>query len=187
MTTATKGSCLCGKLTYEFIGAPLTTVSTTLALPHFLPSLLSSGNTSDDVNGPRILTRPLSPVCQGICHCTTCRKLTGSTYLTFLTVPDKNFAFTSTQPQTYNFTHPAGPPMRVSSCSDCGVAVCKAVEGEGNTIVLAGTLDDGGVAMDTQPQVELWTKERVGWCGEVGTGAMVQFEGFPPPASSAST
>ena len=40
--TTTKGSCLCGKLTYEFTGSPLTTVSNLTNPP--LPSPPTSPN-----------------------------------------------------------------------------------------------------------------------------------------------
>lgn len=70
--------------------------------------------------------------------------------------------------------------MNVFWCGECGLAVCKNVEGFDDTVVFAGTLDDGGETMKRIPQAEMWTSDRLGWCGEVGGGKMMGFEGFPP-------
>lgn len=117
---------------------------------------------------------------QGLCHCTHCRKMCSSAFLTFLTVPQSNLRFTSATPKTYSFDHKAGPRIHVSFCGECGTGVSKAMEGDGRAIIFAGTIDDDGKTMATKPQGEIWTKDRLDWCGRVGKGAMAEFEEFPP-------
>lgn len=126
-------------------------------------------------------SRALLTPSQGICHCTHCQKFTRSTYLTFGMIPYENFAFTTGQPTPFTFTHKAGPKIHVSRCSECGVAICKGMGGDDSVIIVfARTLDDGGTTLAKMPQVELWNVDRIAWCGQVGKGAMGQFEGFPP-------
>ena len=72
--------------------------------------------------------------------------------------------------------------MRVSFCGDCGVALCKLADDEkfrGSVIVFTGALDDEGEMLGKIPQAELWTKYRVDWTGQVGSGVMMQCEEFP--------
>lgn len=162
---ATTGSCLCGETQYEFTGEPTVTVCPTL---QNLPTMPDH----------KLTTRPR----KGICHCTHCRKLTGSAFLTFLAIPYEDFSFTKGHPESFTFEHKAGVKIDVSWCGSCGLALCKQVQGDEKIIVFAGTLDDGGVAIKKVPQVELWTADRVEWCGVVGKGGEVTgFEGFPPP------
>jgi len=106
--------------------------------------------------------------------------LTGSTYLTFLSIPADKFTFTAGERKTLAFLHEAGIPITVSSCSVCGTGLCKTAGEDSAVIVFAGTVDDGGKAISQPPQVELWTKHRLEWCGAVGKGEIAGFKEFPP-------
>ena len=98
-------------------------------------------------------------------------------------VPEGNFEFVDNKAvKQVTVKHEVGMPLRVSFCGDCGVALCKLADDEkfkGSVIVFTGTLDDEGEALGKTPQAELWTKYRVDWVGKVGSGEMMQFEGFP--------
>lgn len=64
----------------------------------------------------------------------------------------------------------AGPRIHVSFCGHCRTGVSKIVERDGSAIVFAGTIDDDGKTTTTQPHGEIWTKNRLDWCGRVGKG-----------------
>jgi len=136
----------------------------------------SCGNCSYKLTGEAAMT------C--ICHCKTCRKLSGSAYGTYLVYPENNLSPISSD-AVKEFTvkhHETGMPMRVSFCGDCGVPLYKYADSElfkGTVIVFAGTLDDDDQAIGKAPQSEIWTKERLDWVGKVGSGAFAQFAEFP--------
>lgn len=107
---------------------------------------------------------------QALCHCHTCRKLTGSAYATAFLVPDpadsttsaspaatspadadtdkpkadfKCTSKTSTPPRTTQGTHETGLAMTFYSCSKCPSTLFKEAKAgfPGVLIVFAGTLD----------------------------------------------
>jgi hypothetical protein len=116
---------------------------------------------------------------QVLCHCLTCRKVTGSTYSVCLLVPEDKFKFTSGTPKQTATTHENGMGIKLSFCGDCGSPLCKVAEAEafrGLNIVFGGTLDDQDALEKAKPGGELWIKYRPTWLSEVeGAGQMQAF------------
>jgi hypothetical protein len=116
-----KGSCLCGKVTYEII-------------PPF-----------------RIFQ---------YCHCSRCRKFTGSGQAPNLFVPPSQFQWQSGQEHVGRFDHPEAKYFATCFCKNCGSSLPWAVQGGKNIVVPAGTLDeDPGIL----PQQNVFWGSRASW------------------------
>jgi len=114
---------------------------------------------------------------QALCHCLTCRKVTGSAFTTNLLVPEGSFKITQGTPKDVNTTHENGMKITMHICGECGTMVYKEGDSDdlrGLAIVQAGTLDDG--LDDASPGAELWIKYRAKWLQELkGVGQMQEF------------
>ena len=121
-----------------------------------------------------------------LCHCHSCRRLTGSTFATFVVVPEPAIHLTSSENMgVVRKGHESGAPLEVHFCSGCGSAIYKTADRDGSrgvAMVYAGTLDKEilGDGMEiAAPDMELWVGLRAKWVAEVkGTK---QWEGFPEP------
>ncbi|KAL8920769.1 MAG: hypothetical protein Q9208_006099 [Pyrenodesmia sp. 3 TL-2023] len=99
-----------------------------------------------------------------LCHCTDCRKITGSTYSTNVIVPGDGFSVTNGTPKTYTKRADSGKTMTSHFCGDCGSTLWRGGETFGDArIVRVGVMDDAGVLNDAQPAVELYAVDRVQW------------------------
>jgi hypothetical protein len=118
---------------------------------------------------------------KALCHCLSCRKVTGSTNTTCALVPTKAFSITSGSNNLKSFStiHETGLKFTFKFCSTCGTTIYKEAESGafGDVfIVMAGTLDKdpGEKTMgleDVKIGAELFVKYRVSWLegmGEVG-------------------
>lgn len=114
---------------------------------------------------------------QVLCHCLTCRKITGSTNTVCLVIPDPQITFTGT-PKRITTMHEAGVELEISFCGDCGSSLYKemlAPSHKGLKIVFAGTLDNGSQALEkVKPEGEIWVKYRVSWVQPVDGAAQMQ-------------
>jgi len=128
------------------------------------------------LGGPPCLTATHTrPLDQLLCHCSACKRLSGSLFALHYPIPPTNFAITSGQPKTHKFVHPAGPPVEAAFCGNCGTWLYKQVEAnpfEGFYLVQAGTtdLEPGSEAngyWTAAPEVELWVTERAPWLAPV--------------------
>ncbi|KAK5074614.1 hypothetical protein LTR70_010120 [Exophiala xenobiotica] len=116
-----------------------------------------------------------------ICHCLTCRKLTGSTYATALLMPEDSLKTNANPPLVTNAAHQVGMKMQFHGCDSCPSTLYKTAAGfPGVKIVFAGTLDGkDDIATEGKPGGELWVKYRVPWLKPLE--GCQQFEEFPPP------
>jgi len=114
---------------------------------------------------------------QALCHCLTCRKVSGSAFTTNLLVPRDNFKITQGTLKDVNTTHENGMKITLHMCGECGTAVYKEGDSDdlkGFAIVQAGTLDDG--LDNAGPGAELWVTHRANWLpGLEGVGQMQGF------------
>lgn len=123
---------------------------------------------------------------QVICHCLTCRKLTGSPYLACCLVPDDAVKVNVAPPQVTEATHEVGMKLQFYGCDNCPTTIYKKADGmAGFKIVFAGTLD-GKDAIETEgkPEAGIWVKYRAPWLSPIA--GCEQFEEFAPPPPSAS-
>ncbi|KAJ9605638.1 hypothetical protein H2200_009487 [Cladophialophora chaetospira] len=119
------------------------------------------------------------PVLKAICHCVTCRHVSGSVFTTNIVVPEGNFKVTSGKPKTYATTQDSGMTLTYSFCENCGCVINKIGDAEafrGVTLIVAGSLDDESGVGDAEPGVEFYVSKRASWLPElVGKGQMKEF------------
>jgi hypothetical protein len=116
---------------------------------------------------------------KAICHCLTCRRLTGSAYTTNILVPENRFKITAGTPKTYSTKQDSGMTLTYSFCGTCGCTVSKVGDAEAFkdiVIVQAGSLDEVSAFDGMAPQAELWTSRRAAWLPAMdGKGQMKEF------------
>ena len=105
------------------------------------------------------------PLRVGICHCTDCRKVTGSTFSVFAVWPREAFEMTGF----------IGTYADRSFCPTCGgrVASIRVDEVE----VMIGTLDQ--VPTDLTPEYELWTGRRENWLNPLQSATQFEKDAEP--------
>ncbi len=97
------------------------------------------------------------------CHCSRCRKFTGSAYASNLFVPPERFRWTSGEGMIRRYEHPDAKYFATSFCKQCGSSLPWAVKGGKNIIVTAGTLDDDpGI----KPMWNLFWRSKASWYEE---------------------
>ncbi|WP_434045087.1 MULTISPECIES: GFA family protein [Sorangium] len=91
------------------------------------------------------------PIRVGLCHCTDCRKVTGSVFLAFAIWPWASFEFTG-ETRCWEGR---------SFCPTCGSRLFSLREEEGEAEIKLGCLDEAPA--DLSPTYELWIKRRERW------------------------
>ncbi|KAA8649329.1 GFA family protein [Aspergillus tanneri] len=122
------------------------------------------------------------PITSGLCHCSDCRKLSGTLYTYNFVVKSADLKITGS-PKEVAKTSDSGNHIKNYFCSDCGTPLyglrmkSSGVPDE-ITIVRAGIFDDIGVLNQYKPEAEIYINGRVRWIDSV-EGAD-QFIGMPP-------
>ena len=107
-----------------------------------------------------------------LCHCTRCRKVSGSGYLTWLTVRRKDFRFLQGADLIKSYERPVSespPAYRTSFCSLCGSQVPDPANSEQVFEIPAGALDDDPAI---RPDKHIYTDFKAPW--ETITDALPQ-------------
>ena len=76
------------------------------------------------------------------CHCSRCRKFTGSAHAANLFVPPEQFKWITGEDCVGRYEHPDAKYFATCFCKHCGSSLPWAVQGGKNIVVPAGTLDD---------------------------------------------
>tara|TARA_R110002096_G_scaffold314987_3_gene509142 strand:- start:8041 stop:8454 length:414 start_codon:yes stop_codon:yes gene_type:complete len=76
------------------------------------------------------------------CHCSRCRKTSGSAHSSNLFVPPERFKWTKGEELLGRFEQPDAKYFASTFCKQCGSSLPWAVQGGKNIVVTAGTLDD---------------------------------------------
>jgi hypothetical protein len=158
------GSCWCGALKYEYEGEPALKVC-------IIPPIRST-----PLRNPIQLTYPSH---QALCHCLTCRKVSGSTNTLNFAVPDAAFHVTAGHPKKFAKEHESGMTLTIYFCDTCGSTIYKEGSADafkGVKLVQSGTLEDKEEVNKGGFQAELYVSERAGWMGALdGVGQMQHF------------
>jgi hypothetical protein len=95
------------------------------------------------------------------CHCTDCRRTTGSAFNIGARVSKADFALTRGAPKAFTKTGDSGHRLSRHFCGACGSPLFTSSPRHPEWIfVKAGALDDpGGI----RPEHESWTQSEVGW------------------------
>ncbi len=97
------------------------------------------------------------------CHCSRCRKSTGSAHASNLFVPPDHFRWTSGEELVGRYEHPDAKYFATTFCKQCGSSLPWAVKGGKNIVVTAGTLDD---VPDIKPMFNIFWGSRAPWFEE---------------------
>ena len=135
-TKPIRGSCLCGKVSYE-IQAPI------LAFRY--------------------------------CHCSRCRKSTGSAHASNIVVEASQFKWTSGEEFAVRYDLPEARSFATCFCKQCGSQLPHATRSGRQTIVPAGTLDDDP---DSRPQHNIFWNYRAPWY--LRSSELPHFEEYSP-------
>ena len=92
-----------------------------------------------------------------ICHCSLCRKASGSTGNAILVVPKERFRWT--KGEDHGVTYALRPTYCITRCKTCGTPL-PAETGEKNVYVTAGTLD---VPLGDSVRAHLFCASRADW------------------------
>ncbi|KAL7936150.1 Mss4-like protein [Trichoderma chlorosporum] len=105
------------------------------------------------------------PTAKVLCHCSDCRKISGSNYSVNFIVHEAAFSVTAGTPRVFSKTADSGDVIDGYFCGDCGSMLWRESTNCGpNKVVKAGTLDDSGKVISTALfDAEVFTRSRVEW------------------------
>jgi len=136
MSNKTRGSCLCGAVSYQFEG------------PEFIFQY---------------------------CHCSRCRKTTGSAYSPNIIVDPNHFEWLGGEDMLGRFDHPEAKHFATSFCKQCGSNLPWLSKTGRAMVIPAGTLDeDPGI----RPTQNIFYRDHAPWREEVES--MPQYDELQP-------
>ncbi len=94
------------------------------------------------------------------CHCSRCRKSSGTGHATNLMLTDARLIFSSGESLLKRYKVPEAERFARQFCSECGSAVARVVGEIGAVVVPAGSLDS---AVPIQPQARIFWNSRAEW------------------------
>jgi hypothetical protein len=97
------------------------------------------------------------------CHCSTCRKVTGSLHSANLVVPASQFKWLKGPELVGKWDFPEAKYLTTAFCRKCGSSLPWEAKGGKNIIVPAGTLDEDPAI---KPQQNIFWGSRASWCVE---------------------
>ena len=116
------------------------------------------------------------PVMTAACHCSHCRKQSGSAFSVVVAIPADSFTNTGSALKTYEDIGASGKPVLRKFCGECGSPIITEAKAyEGLIFIKAGALDDPSVV---EVGAEIWCDSRLEW-SNIPSG-LTQFPGNPP-------
>ena len=94
------------------------------------------------------------------CHCSRCRKATGSGHATNLYLDPVNFAWTAGEDSVVRYDLPPARSLATTFCRHCGAPLPHHTRSGREIVVPAGSLDQ---APDMKPQVHIFWDSRAPW------------------------
>lgn len=108
------------------------------------------------------------------CHCSRCRKASGSAHASNLFLPQAQFAWLAGEELVNHYKVPAAKSFAVSFCTRCGSRVPHRIAERGEFLVPAGLLDGDPAA---RPENAIFWGSRAPWY--VGPGEIPRFDERP--------
>ena len=109
------------------------------------------------------------------CHCSRCRKFTGSAHASNILIDPKQFEWLSGEDLVGRFEHPEAKYFATCFCKKCGSSLPWLARGGSAMVIPAGTLDeDPGI----RPTQNIHWASRAVWRVEVD--ALVQYDELQP-------
>ena len=109
------------------------------------------------------------------CHCSRCRKFTGSAYATNIIIDPKQFEWLSGEDLVGRFEHPEARHFATCFCKNCGSSLPWLNQSGRAMIIPAGTLDEDP---QIRPSQNIFWKDRAPWREEVD--ALVHYDELQP-------
>ena len=100
------------------------------------------------------------PLVSAACHCTNCRKQSGTAYSVIIGVSSDSLAISGDSLRTFNDVGSSGQPVERKFCSTCGSPLFSRGTKEDILYIKAGSLDDSDWV---KPNVEIWCDSQVSW------------------------
>jgi hypothetical protein len=148
-------TCFCGAVQLVLVSNPPTLTQPT-------PFLQVANPPHQPLKAPGLINRFL-------CHCSDCRKLTSSFYMSNITVADTHWRHVRGRDVLKSFAQSesirSGGLMTSFFCGTCGTLMYRVGEKfPGVSILRLGTVDDFSLAeTKLRPEIELFVEHRVGW------------------------
>ncbi|PKY01149.1 hypothetical protein P168DRAFT_59343 [Aspergillus campestris IBT 28561] len=105
-----------------------------------------------------------------LCHCTSCKRYTGSSFSSNLVLPQPSMTYTQGAPKIHLCPSDRELPVRREFCGDCGTPLTSQ-PGDNQSIIIVkwGTLDDEHREWCGTLGAEIYCKRRDEWVGEIGS------------------
>ncbi len=94
------------------------------------------------------------------CHCSRCRKFTGSAHAANIIIAPDNFKWLSGEESVGRFEHPDAKYFATCFCQKCGSSLPWLAKNGRSVVIPAGTLDTDP---DMRPKQNIFWKSRVAW------------------------
>ena len=94
------------------------------------------------------------------CHCSRCRKFTGSAHASNIIVAPDQFEWLTGADQLGRFEHPEAKHYATCFCRQCGSSLPWEAQSGGAVVIPAGTLDEDP---EIRPSQNIFWKDRVAW------------------------
>ena len=109
------------------------------------------------------------------CHCSRCRKVTGTGHASNLFLQPAALTWRSGEEQIRSFKVPETKRFTNNFCATCGSRLPRQATGTDMVMIPAGSLDD---AAPIQPQARIFSGSRASWsCSD---GELPLYPEFPP-------
>ena len=108
------------------------------------------------------------------CHCSRCRKFTGSAHASNLFVPPSQFQWLQGQNHVGRYEHPESKYFATCFCKICGSSLPWAVQRGANIVVPTGTLDEDP---SIEPQQNIFWTSKAPWY--VSPDNLHKYDEFP--------
>jgi len=108
------------------------------------------------------------------CHCSRCRKFTGSAHASNIIISPEQFQWITSEEMVGRYELPETKHFATSFCKKCGSSLPWKTQSGKAVIIPAGTLDDDP---DIKPTHNIFYTNKAPWYEEVG--CLNKFEAFP--------
>lgn len=109
------------------------------------------------------------------CHCSRCRKFTGSAHSAHILIDPNNFEWLQGEDMVGRFDHPEAKHFATCFCTKCGSSLPWISQTGSAVMITAGTLDDDP---EIKPTQNIFWKNRAAWREDVD--ALPQFDELQP-------
>lgn len=113
-----------------------------------------------------------------LCHCTSCKRYTGSGFSANIIVPLSTRTYTTGTPKLYLDASDRGPKVRREFCGDCGTPLSSQPGDAPHIIIMkSGTLDDESRARCGEVNLEIFCRSKDGWMENLQDERVQKLEG----------